>query len=108
MQTLNAEFSYGHWIRLNQVLLCSLIVFNRKRVGDVEKIQTTSFQNKCEASPDSAIYEALGPAEKVTASLYRHFYTTGKKDSQVPVMVPVTDSCIRSYDLAAGEGGSCR
>lgn len=97
VEDLRQNFSYASWKELSKVLLCSLIVFNRKRVGDVDKIPLSCYDTKCDASPDSAIYESLDQSERLIASSYTHFYTRGKKHSVVPVMVPKRQ--IPSLDL---------
>lgn len=88
VRELETKFSYLSWVELSKVLLCSVLVFNRKRVGDVDKIQVSCFRSRCDATPNSAIYESLNKAERIIAGSYTHFYTRGKKDSQVPIMLP--------------------
>lgn len=45
LKILRIKFYFATWITLNNVLLIKIMVFNRKRPGDVEKTRIIEYEN---------------------------------------------------------------
>lgn len=56
------------WSDLNKVILLQVLVFNRKRVGEVEKLLLTDFEKKHNIQKDSNVYKNLNPGEKILSA----------------------------------------
>lgn len=52
------------WSQLCQVILCSIVLFNRRRAGETERITLSQYQVCSKTSADSAIVESLSDLER--------------------------------------------
>lgn len=92
-ERLQKQFSIDQWKCLNEVLLVYLMVFNRKRRGEIQLLTVEDFNNRQQLNEDDDIYKALTEDEKVNAKEFTHLLIRGKLGRSVPVLV-----CEKSLD----------
>lgn len=74
-------------LQLSRLTLCLLIVFNRRRAGEVQRIKLTDIADIKRGDVPLEILETLSSFErKLTASLYR-FEIIGKRNRHVTVLL---------------------
>ena len=79
-----------NFTKLNKLLLAYLIVFNRRREGEVSQVYLETYTEK----PDYAsletdtIRDTLTPMEQYLSQSYYYLSTRGKKDRRVPIIYP--------------------
>ena len=84
--TADAESKSRAWLSLAQVLLAQLILFNRRRVGEVSKMKLCDY-DKVTVPECAEIGQHLSPMEqKLCASLSR-VEVSGKRGTHVPVLL---------------------
>lgn len=86
---LKRKFDFTSWSDLCKVVLMQIIVFNRKRVGEVEKLLLTDFEKKHNIQKDSDVYNNLNPAEKVVSGRYMRMEVRGKLGRPVSLLISV-------------------
>lgn len=83
------SFDYGQWLQLLKLTMISILVFNRKRVGDTENILLEEF--KCRESlnenTNQQLFASLSTEAKEVARCYSRMRVRGKKDRIVPVLL---------------------
>lgn len=97
---LKLKYSYPKWLYLAQLTMTSIIVFNRRRVGEVRNILVRDFQRRVViadkyaeqlegGSPDEAL-------EKTKRLIRSRMKIRGKLDRSVPVLLKhTTDACLQ-------------
>lgn len=88
-QELQVKFSFESWKKLAEMTLLSLLVFNRRRPGEIERLYVKNFQS-CRGINDMADrenYETLTPKGKALANRYMRFEIRGKRNRTVPVLI---------------------
>jgi len=79
--TLKKSFSHESWISLAEVTLTSVHVFNRRRVGEIERILLIEDFKNCEKINEnmySDIYATLSEQNRKIAENYSRFCIRGK------------------------------
>ena len=84
---LEKEFSYSSWLRLSEVVLLYLIVYNRRRRGEMQFISMTDFENPTKLTETDELYKELSQMEKERANNYVRLVIRGKLNRPVPVLV---------------------
>ncbi|KAK3084356.1 hypothetical protein FSP39_012139 [Pinctada imbricata] len=90
-EKLSKSFTKAGWDTLNQATLASLVIFNRRRGGETERITVDNYRNvKLKHTADSIkeVEEALSPVEKVMCRTIQRIEIRGKKGRTVPVLLP--------------------
>ena len=85
---LNANQSLNVWSSLATVVLANLIMFNRRREGEVSKIKLTTYTERpdySEAETD-LLKQSLAPSEMLLYDKYHYMNTTGKRGRMVPLI----------------------
>ncbi|KAJ8967790.1 hypothetical protein NQ317_003099 [Molorchus minor] len=72
---------------LVQCSLALLIIFNRKRIGDVQYLKLSDYKND-QRSNYRDFESALSPTEKVLATKYRRVLNSGKGSKAVVILIP--------------------
>ncbi|XP_053390953.1 uncharacterized protein LOC123563710 [Mercenaria mercenaria] len=94
--TLKVEFSKSAFDLLNQVTLARLVLFNRRRGGETQRVSLEAYESK--HSKDSTlkeVQESLSPVEKMLCATFSRIEIRGKKGRTVPVLItPELDNCI--------------
>lgn len=86
---LSDEFAYDTWKYLSELTILSIIIFNRKRVGDAQNIEVGDFKRReiIKDSTDHQMYQSLSAESKEIAKQYSRMKVSGKKDSDVYVLL---------------------
>ena len=77
------------WNELAKATLVTVMLFNRRRSGEIQRIPFQSYQNSS-ISVDSDIYECLSEWEKALCSKLRRIEVRGKRGKKVPVLLSET------------------
>ncbi|KAI4457871.1 hypothetical protein MML48_7g00007744 [Holotrichia oblita] len=72
---------------LVQCLLALLIIFNRRRIGDVQYLKISDYKND-QRSNYTDFENALSATEKVLATKYRRVLNSGKGSRAVVILIP--------------------
>lgn len=83
------QFSFDTWKKLAETTLLSLLVFNRRRPGEMERLYVEdclSYRGINEMA-DKEIYDSLNPEGQALAREYVRFEIRGKRNRSVPVLV---------------------
>ena len=84
----NNEFSLDMWKLLHETTMLSLLVFNRKRVGDIAQMRLDYFLRRKtleESMPDN--FKLLSESAKIIGRSYTHIYIRGKKSKTVSLLI---------------------
>lgn len=90
------EFERDSWQTMLETSIITLIIFNRRRVGDLANLKIAHFNTRVtvkESNPDT--YDALNKNDKFLADYFKHIFTDGKKSRTVPILLdPATEKCL--------------
>ncbi|KAK4887425.1 hypothetical protein RN001_003696 [Aquatica leii] len=86
---LKNEFKNDIWVRLSKATLVHIIIFNRKRPGDVERSQILEYQNLERVFHESL--KSLNNYQRQIANQYARYITRGKLNSPAPLLVSELD-----------------
>ena len=76
------------WKLLNEAALASIILFNRKRAGEVSKMSLSSYEEKrCQGNGQKMITESLSILEQELSKTLQRVEIIGKKGRIVPVLL---------------------
>lgn len=86
--TLKNSFEAEAFDRLNKsTMLSLLIIFNRKRIGEVQYFLMEDFKRREKIREDSEVYNSLYESEKLLAKNFYHVNVKGKWHTPVPVLI---------------------
>jgi len=77
------------WASLAQSTLCQLILFNRRRGGEAERIKLDQFSKCVKTVPDGVILDSLSAFERKLCDAMWRLEIPGKRGRKVPVLFPV-------------------
>ncbi|XP_050505238.1 uncharacterized protein LOC126883628 [Diabrotica virgifera virgifera] len=80
-----------HWekplqLPLAKCILAKTVIFNRKRVGDVQYLTVETYGRNYDTLNQESFTEALTEVEKIIYKNYRRFVTGGKGSKPVPIL----------------------
>ncbi|XP_077983223.1 uncharacterized protein LOC144438066 [Glandiceps talaboti] len=75
------------WYELSQVTLAQLILFNRRRSGEMERMKLEDYQNASSELKED-IVNCLSPWEKNLCKKMKRVEIKGKRGRNVPVIIP--------------------
>lgn len=106
MKDLEAEPTIKSFGNLAQVTLTQIVLFNRKRQGEVSKmeLQTFASRNRTELNPD--IMMGLTEFERNLAKHFDRVEIRGKRSRMVPVLL--TPDMIAAMDLLVKNRNECQ
>lgn len=86
---LLTSYSYNNWLLLSQFTMASIIVYNRRRVGDTENILNDDFTQKEEInqSTNDELFSNLSEHSKQIAKQFSRMKVRGKRNRTVPVLL---------------------
>jgi integrase len=87
LEILEREFKYEEWENLNKATMIKILIFNRKRVGDVQRIRIEDIKKAHNIQKGSITYNLLTESEKVTCSKYLRVEVRGKHAKVVPMLL---------------------
>ncbi|XP_038588945.1 uncharacterized protein LOC119914037 [Micropterus salmoides] len=76
------------WSELSQVTLTQLILFNRRREGEVSRMEVKTYLERNKHSMQDEILESLSPFEKKLCENLIRVEVRGKRGRKVPVLFP--------------------
>ena len=88
------EFSHDeiplYFTKLNKLVLAYLIVFNRRREGEVSKLKLKTYieQPKYDDFETDICQETLSATEKILMKKFKYMSTVGKRGRRVPIVYP--------------------
>lgn len=86
---LHDTFSYKSWKKLSDLTMASIVLFSRKRVGDVQNIEVADFERRqlLKDTSDLRSYENLSKEYKEIANIITLMTVLGKKGRNVDVLL---------------------
>lgn len=93
---ITANFSTENWVKLLELTLASIIVFNRRRVGEAQNILTSNFlRRESIETSNEELFGSLSEEAKKVARRYTRMKIRGKKGSNVNVLLKADiSSCL--------------
>ncbi|XP_043287511.1 uncharacterized protein [Venturia canescens] len=88
-EKLETKFSYKEWFKLCELLAVGMVVFSRRRTGEISNISVDDYRNplKLDDRTDKELYQNLSPQAKAAADRYTLISIRGKKGRQVRVLL---------------------
>ena len=75
------------WIGLQKTTLCQLIIFNRRREGEVSRMELKDYNSKKDADENSEIESSLNTIEQNLCKILTRVEIQGKNSNNVPVLL---------------------
>lgn len=104
-ENLKLEKSPKNWTNLAQVTLCDVIVFNRRRAGEVSKMRLNSYLLRNTSDLHSDVADALSEVEQKLCQHFQRVEIRGKRDRKVPILL--TPSMLDSMELLVQNRQAC-
>ncbi|XP_056310731.1 uncharacterized protein LOC130222127 [Danio aesculapii] len=102
---LEQEPSSKHWAELAKVTLCQVILFNRRREGEVSKMSLNSFILRDTSSTHPDVELALTDLEKSLCKHFQRIEIRGKRGRKVPILL--TPDMVTSMELLVKTRRNC-
>lgn len=80
---LNIKINYKI---LTECILALTVMFNRKRIGDVQFLKILTYTKKSETTNEAAFIESLTNVEKILSKKFKRVVTGGKGSKPVPIL----------------------
>ena len=84
---LLVEKTSRNWSNLDKVTLAQIILFNRRREGEVSKMYLEAFVSRDKSPLKEDISEALSDLEKMLCQHFEHVEIRGKHGRKVPIIL---------------------
>lgn len=105
-EQLTANFSLQAWTNLLEVTTASIMLFGRKRVGEMQNTLTDDYHARAKIEKNDVLYLALPEVAKQRVNRYVRMEVRGKKERTVPILLHLDVlNCIElvlKYREAAG------
>ena len=90
VKELNQIKTIDLWMNLSKNVLAFLIVFNRRREGEVSKLklETYTLKPNYEEMETDSFVQTLTPTEQYLCKNYSYMSTVGKRHRRVPIVFP--------------------
>jgi len=87
--SLSASPSADRWRFLASCTLARIVLFNRRRSGEVQRMTLSVYRNmvKSNANVQGEVYDALSPVERTLLNSFYHVIIRGKRNRGVPVLL---------------------
>ena len=82
-----SESNHTAWITLSEVTLAQVILFNRRRVGEVAKMKVSDYESATVGDVQSDITEHLTELEKRLCHMLTRVQVVGKCGNHVPILL---------------------
>ncbi|XP_026223685.1 uncharacterized protein LOC113171757 isoform X1 [Anabas testudineus] len=102
---LKDELRRKHWVELAKITLCDVILFNRRREGEVSKMSLNSFTLRDTSSTHPDVELALSDLEKKLCKHFQRIEIRGKRGRKVPILL--TPDILTSMELLVKTRRSC-
>lgn len=102
---LSTETSPQTWTQLAKVTLTQVILFNRRRAGEVSKMPLSAYLSQNPSDPQEDVNVALSDLEKKLCQHFRRIEIRGKRGRKVPVLL--TPAMQQALDLLVSKRQEC-
>lgn len=102
---LMLEQTPKNWSNLARATLCEVILFNRRRAGEVSKMSLDSYLQRDTSCVHSDVVDALSEVEKKLCMHFQRIVIRGKRDRKVPILL--TPEMLTSMDLLIKNRETC-
>lgn len=86
-KSLDKGFDKKAFDDLNKATMLQVIVFNRKRIGEVEKLLISDFKKRHNIQQESEIYKTMTIRDKIVATRYMRMEVRGKLGRPVSLLI---------------------
>ncbi|KAL1492521.1 hypothetical protein ABEB36_010762 [Hypothenemus hampei] len=73
---------------LAECILAKTVMFNRKRIGDVQYLQIETYTKNNSSTNDNGFENSLTTVEKILAKKFKRVVTDGKHSKPIPILFP--------------------
>ena len=89
IESLEDRFLKSEWELLNQITLAHLVMFNRRRGGETQRILVETYMSRVKntESPPKEVTDALSATERILLKTHSRVEIRGKKGRTVPVLL---------------------
>lgn len=95
-EELSEKFSFQNWFKLAEFTMASIIIFNRRRTGEVQNILLVDFTKRESINENTELFESLSEESREIARKYLRMKIRGKKARTVAVLLTAEiDRCIQ-------------
>ncbi|KAL6467417.1 hypothetical protein MHYP_G00252210 [Metynnis hypsauchen] len=102
---LSAEPSSQHWSQLAKVTLTQMMLFNRRREGEVSHMPLSAYTSRGASDPHPDVCLALSELEKKLCQHFKRIEIRGKRGRKVAVLV--TPTMQESLDVLVQNRSKC-
>lgn len=102
---LSTETSPETWTQLTKVTLTQVILFNRRRAGEVSKMPLSAYLSQNPSDSQEDVNAALSDLEKKLCQHFRRIEIRGKRGRKVPVLL--TPAMNQALDLLVSKRQEC-
>ncbi|XP_029007539.1 uncharacterized protein LOC114856073 isoform X2 [Betta splendens] len=102
---LQEEPNKKHWAELAKVTLCDVILFNRRRAGELSKMSLNAFTLRNTSSTHPDVELSLSELEKKLCKHFQRIEIRGKRGRKVPILL--TPDVLASMELMVKTRRSC-
>ncbi|XP_036437432.1 uncharacterized protein LOC118815426 [Colossoma macropomum] len=102
---LSAEPSSQHWSQLAKVTLTQMMLFNRRREGEVSHMPLSAYTSRDASDPHPDVCLALSELEKKLCQHFKRIEIRGKRGRKVAVLV--TPTMQESLDVLVKNRSKC-
>ncbi|XP_056118313.1 uncharacterized protein LOC130095581 [Rhinichthys klamathensis goyatoka] len=102
---LEEEPSNKNWSELAKITLCQVILFNRRREGEVSKMSLNAFTLRDTSSTHPDVEFALSDLEKKLCKHFQRIEIRGKRGRKVPILL--TPDMLTSMELLVKTRRNC-
>ncbi|XP_063785538.1 uncharacterized protein LOC134933925 [Pseudophryne corroboree] len=93
------------WMELSRVCLAQIILFNRRREGEVASMSLTAFSSRDTSDPHKDVDWALSEVEKKLCRHFSRIVTRGKRGRPVPILL--TPEMLCALELLVKQREAC-
>ncbi|XP_028298057.1 uncharacterized protein LOC114460324 isoform X2 [Gouania willdenowi] len=86
-KTLKKDPNKRNWSKLATLTLCEVILFNRRREGEVSKMPLSAFTLRDTTGVHSDLAEGLSPLEQKLCQHFQRIEIRGKRNRKVPILL---------------------
>ncbi|XP_076855742.1 uncharacterized protein LOC143510359 isoform X2 [Brachyhypopomus gauderio] len=105
IKQLSSEPTAKYWSDLAQVMLTQIILFNRRREGEVSSMPLSTFLSRDTSDPHGDIDWALSEVEKKLCRHFSRIVTRGKRGRPVPILL--TPKMLSALELLVKNRDTC-
>lgn len=87
VESLKTKFNLIHWENLNKATMLLLLIFNRKRLSEIQDLTLADYSRKERVRENTDIYMGLSETEKILSSRFFHVTVKGKLIRGVPLLI---------------------